>query len=81
MSRSDYGKERIALFTRYFIEDGKPITVKGLIKMFEDYSGVPIRRQTVYNDLNAIDVVIPLERTRNTKTPEYLWSRAKGVLK
>ena len=32
-------KERIALFTKYFLEDGKPITVKQLCSMAERHSG------------------------------------------
>ena len=75
MARSEYGKERIALFTRYFIEDNRPITVYQLMEMFEKYSGVKTYRQTVYSDLNAISVVIPLGRVRDRRTNAWIWFR------
>lgn len=59
---TDFTKERIALFTRYFIEDGRPITVPQLMKKAEDYCGFMPQRQTVYDDLNAIDIVLGLEK-------------------
>lgn len=78
----DFTKERIALFTRYFIEDGRPITVKQLTKLAEDYCGYPPRRQTIYSDLNCIDIAIGLKREiigLNTGRGGYtaLWSRPK----
>ncbi len=81
MANNNYGKERVALFTKYFVEDGKPISVKKLMAMFEEYSGEMVKRQTVYNDLNAIDVVIPLSRIKREGSREWLYFRDEEVLK
>lgn len=73
-------KERIALFTKYFLEDGKPITVKQLCSMAERHSGFRPQRKTVYDDLNAIDIAIGLKREcvgvcENSSHRLYLWSK------
>ena len=55
------GKERIVLFTQFFLTHDEPITVKQLQQMVERYNGEKVKRQTIYDDLNAIDVVIGLK--------------------
>ena len=85
MANTDYTKERIALFTKYFFEVNKPISVQGLIKLFEDYSGgVVFKRQTIYNDLAAMSIVLPLtftkkrgEYQRNTPPLWYMMEKVK----
>ena len=59
---SAHNKERIILLTEYFLTNGKPVTVKQMQRMFEQYSGEKVQRQTIYDDLNAIDIVIGLKR-------------------
>lgn len=73
-------KERIALFTKYFLEDGKPITVKQLCSMAERHSGFRPKRQTVYDDLNALDIAIGLNRENLCEAGpgrRVVWSRPK----
>ena len=66
MANVEYTKERITLFTKYFLEVNKPISVQGLIKLFEDYSGgVVFKRQTIYNDLAEMSIVLPLTSRRS----------------
>ena len=72
MARTDYTKERVALFTEFFLKGGKA-TVKKLARLFEDYSGTPPKRQTIYDDIYAISIVFPLGRVRDPKTHEYIW--------
>lgn len=56
-----FNKERVILLTEYFLTNGRPITVKQIQRMFEQYSGEKVQRQTIYDDLNAIDIVIGLK--------------------
>ena len=57
-----FNKERVIMLTKYFLTNDKPITVEQIQQMFEQYSGEKVRRQTIYDDLNAIDIVIGLKR-------------------
>ena len=80
ITSKDFTKERVALFTRYFIEDGRPITVAQLMKKAEDYCGFMPKRQTVYDDLNALDVAIGLNRENLREAGpghRIVWSRPK----
>ena len=82
MANVEYTKERITLFTKYFFEVNKPVSVQGLIKLFEDYSGgVVFKRQTIYNDLAAMSIVLPLTFTKkpgkNTRNTAPLWYMEK----
>ena len=77
MPNLDYTKERIALFTHYFLTVNKPISVMGLIDMFERYSGSKVKRQTVYSDLNAINMIVPLS-CKTKGTPQKYWFMGKN---
>ena len=81
MPTSEYTKERIALFTQYFCEVNKPISVKELIRLFENYSGTTVKRCTVYNDLNAMSVVLPLtftkKQSKSLRNTPRLWYMEK----
>ena len=72
-------KERIALFTNYFLTNDKPVTVKQIQQMFERYSGEKVKRQTIYDDLNAISIVIGLkcEHVPNSIGNTLQWSKSK----
>jgi predicted DNA-binding transcriptional regulator YafY len=76
MSNIGYTKERIVLFTQYFLTVNKPISVAGLIDMFERYSGSKVKRQTIYSDLNAINMIAPLS-CKTQGTPQKYWFMAK----
>lgn len=80
ITSKDFTKERAALFTRYFIEDGRPITVPQLMKKAEDYCGFMPTRQTVYDDLNVLDIAIGLNRENLCEAEpgrRFVWSRPK----
>lgn len=80
ITNKDFTKERVTLFTRYFIEDGRPITVSQLMKKAEDYCGFMPKRQTVYDDLNALDIAIGLNRENLCEAGRgrrVVWSRPK----
>lgn len=76
------GKERIVLFTQFFLTHDEPITVKQLQQMVERYNGEKVKRQTIYDDLNAIDIVIGLkcEHVPDQVGRTLQWSRG-GVPK
>lgn len=57
-----FNKERVIMLTEYFLMNDKPITVEQIQRMFEQYSGEKVKRQTIYDDLNAIDILIGLKR-------------------
>lgn len=75
-------KERIALFTQYFLSHDEPITVKQLQRMAEHYCGEKPKRQTVYDDLNAIDIVIGLKREHlpDQVGRTFQWSKLKILM-
>jgi hypothetical protein len=72
-------KERVIMLTEYFLTNDKPVTVKQIQQMFEQYSGEKVRRQTIYDDLNAIDVVIGLKREHSPdqRGRTLQWSKSK----
>lgn len=59
---ASFNKERICILLEYFLTNDKPITVKQVQQMVEQYCGEKVKRQTIYDDLNAIDIVIGLKR-------------------
>lgn len=71
-----FTKERIALFVKYFMDDGRPVTVKQLQHIAEQYFGEAPHRQAIYSDLNAIDIVMGL--TRETRSRSNNGERPKG---
>ena len=74
-----FNKERVIMLTEYFLTNDKPITVKQLQQMFEQYSGEKVKRQTIYDDLNAIDIVIGLKREHvpDRRGWTLQWSKSK----
>lgn len=76
-----FGKERIVLFTQFFLTHDELITVKQLQQMVERYDGEKVKRQTIYDDLNAIDIVIGLkcEHVPDQVGRTLQWSRGGGV--
>lgn len=76
MAKTEYAKERIALFTQYFYTNNKPISVEQLIDLFEKYSGVRCGRQTIYSDLNAIETVFTLSCKTKGTSAKY-WYRVE----
>ena len=77
MGRSDFSKERVILFTKAFLTQKKAFTVEDMINMFQRYSGEKVKRQTVYSDLNAISIVVPLVSETRGTSKKY-W-RAESV--
>lgn len=74
-----FNKERVIMLTEYFLTNDKPITVEQIQRMFERYSGEKVTRQTIYDDLNAIDIVIGLKRERvpDQRGRTLQWSKIK----
>jgi hypothetical protein len=70
-------KERIALFTNYFLTNDKPVTVKELQDMFFNYCGEYSGRDTIYNDLESINMIVPLEGKRTGGNNTIYWSKAR----
>ena len=74
-----FNKERVIMLTEYFLTNDKPITVEQIQRMFEQYSGEKVKRQTIYDDLNAIDIVISLKREHvpDQRGRTLQWSKIK----
>ena len=74
-----FNKERVIMLTEYFLTNDKPITVEQIQQMFEQYSGEKVKRQTIYDDLNAIDILIGLKRERvpHRRGWTLQWSKIK----
>lgn len=70
-------KERIALFTNYFLTNDKPVTVKELQDMYFNYCGERLCKGTIYNDLESINMIVPLEGERTGGNNTIYWQKAR----